>query len=266
MATQTANATQTAKAIQPKTKAVEPASGGEAQSAAVTQYRWLILLGLISAAIMEVLDSTIVNVALPQMAGNGCIHAGDNLGFHRLHSRQRGLSPDDRLSDRDVRQAQLPVSIHRDLHRRLLSVRHLAQSGRDRAVAHPARGWRRGPALDGTGHHSADLPGKGAGHRAAYFLLGIIVADFVPYLGGWITDNYTWNWCFFINIPIGLMAVALVFTLLQDPPGMVKGKTTIHAALPCWRWACPACNTCWKRGNRTTGLTIRGLFVSRSLR
>src|SRR5437764_1722900 len=36
----------------------------------VHQYRWLILLGLITAAIMEVLDTTIVNVALPQMAGN----------------------------------------------------------------------------------------------------------------------------------------------------------------------------------------------------
>src|SRR5689334_16797861 len=38
--------------------------------AQVSRYRWLILLGLITAAIMEVLDTTIVNVALPQMAGN----------------------------------------------------------------------------------------------------------------------------------------------------------------------------------------------------
>src|ERR1043166_7715788 len=36
----------------------------------VNQYRWLILLGLITAAIMEILDTTIINVALPQMAGN----------------------------------------------------------------------------------------------------------------------------------------------------------------------------------------------------
>src|SRR5215207_5519126 len=36
----------------------------------VRKYRWLILLGLITAAIMEVLDTTIINVALPQMAGN----------------------------------------------------------------------------------------------------------------------------------------------------------------------------------------------------
>ncbi|CAN5883505.1 hypothetical protein BH11GEM1_BH11GEM1_08870 [soil metagenome] len=48
-------------------------SVGERAAAAeafVRRYRWLILLGLITAAIMEVLDTTIVNVALPQMAGN----------------------------------------------------------------------------------------------------------------------------------------------------------------------------------------------------
>src|SRR3954463_8853709 len=39
-------------------------------AAFVARYRWLILLGLITAAILEVLDSTIVNVALPQMSGN----------------------------------------------------------------------------------------------------------------------------------------------------------------------------------------------------
>src|SRR5881398_654228 len=46
------------------------AERAEAAAAFVRRYRWLILLGLITAAIMEVLDTTIVNVALPQMAGN----------------------------------------------------------------------------------------------------------------------------------------------------------------------------------------------------
>src|ERR671924_2041672 len=45
-------------------------SAAEEAAAFVARYRWIILLGLITAAIMEVLDTTIVNVALPQMAGN----------------------------------------------------------------------------------------------------------------------------------------------------------------------------------------------------
>src|SRR5271169_1337002 len=46
------------------------AAAVSAEDAFTTKYRWFILLGLITAAIMEVLDTTIVNVALPQMAGN----------------------------------------------------------------------------------------------------------------------------------------------------------------------------------------------------
>ena len=47
------------------------AQAAAAEAAAfVSRYRWIILLGLITAAIMEVLDTTIINVALPQMAGN----------------------------------------------------------------------------------------------------------------------------------------------------------------------------------------------------
>src|SRR5215510_12551840 len=50
-------------------------SPAEAAAAHVARYRWLILLGLITAAMMEVLDTTIVNVALPEMAGNlGATH------------------------------------------------------------------------------------------------------------------------------------------------------------------------------------------------
>src|SRR5436853_373912 len=39
-----------------------------------------------------------------------------------------------------------------------------------------------------------------------------------PTLGGWITDNATWHWCFFVNVPIGIVATFLVFRFLQDPP------------------------------------------------
>jgi DHA2 family multidrug resistance protein len=39
-----------------------------------------------------------------------------------------------------------------------------------------------------------------------------------PTLGGWITDNYQWHWCFFINVPIGIASTFLVATFLRDPP------------------------------------------------
>src|SRR5512135_1330149 len=58
----------TVQAERPTPSALQTATS-EAESH-VSLYRWLIMLGLITAAIMEVLDTTIVNVALPQMAGN----------------------------------------------------------------------------------------------------------------------------------------------------------------------------------------------------
>jgi DHA2 family multidrug resistance protein len=65
------------------------------------------------------------------------------------------------------------------------------------------------------------FPREQQGMVQAIFILGIIVAPTLgPTLGGWITDNYNWNWCFFINVPIGFVAVFLVTSFLHDPPGM----------------------------------------------
>ncbi len=53
---------------------------------------------------------------------------------------------------------------------------------------------------------------------ALYGITTIIAPTIGPTLGGWITDNYTWRWIFFINLPVGLLALFLVFRLVQDPP------------------------------------------------
>ena len=57
--------------------------------------------------------------------------------------------------------------------------------------------------------------------------IAIIVAPVVgPTLGGWITDNYSWRWVFLINIPIGILTLIAIFQLLEDPPWerRVKGR------------------------------------------
>ncbi len=47
--------------------------------------------------------------------------------------------------------------------------------------------------------------------------LGVVVAPaLAPMLGGWLTDNYTWPWVFFVNLPIGLVASVIVITFLKD--------------------------------------------------
>src|SRR5262249_9146276 len=57
------------------------------------------------------------------------------------------------------------------------------------------------------------------GVAMAAYGMGIIVAPIIgPTLGGWITDSYSWRWIFYINIPIGVLAVSMIRTFVADPP------------------------------------------------
>jgi MFS transporter, DHA2 family, multidrug resistance protein len=190
----------------------------------VSRYRWLILLGLITAAIMEVLDTTIVNVALPQMAGNlGATQ--DEIGW---------VATGYILSNVVV----LPMTAF-----------FTGLFGRRNYLAGSIVLFCVASFLCGTSHTLGELVFwrvvQGAGGAAllstaqatirqifpkdqqglvqAIFLLGIIVAPTLgPTLGGVITDNYQWNWCFFINVPFAICSFFLVTTFLIDPPGMQR--------------------------------------------
>jgi len=61
----------------------------------------------------------------------------------------------------------------------------------------------------------------------AFALYGITVIcgpAIGPTMGGWITDNYSWRWIFYINVPVGILAVLLVSQLLEDPPYLSRLK------------------------------------------
>src|SRR6202045_1301429 len=48
-----------------------------------------------------------------------------------------------------------------------------------------------------------------------------------PTLGGWITDNYSWRWIFYINVPVGIVALLLVYQLVEDPPYISRLKARL---------------------------------------
>jgi MFS transporter, DHA2 family, multidrug resistance protein len=57
------------------------------------------------------------------------------------------------------------------------------------------------------------------GRAMAAYSMGVIVAPIMgPTLGGWITDSYTWRWIFYINLPVGLIALAMTQAFIEDPP------------------------------------------------
>jgi len=63
------------------------------------------------------------------------------------------------------------------------------------------------------------FPPEQRGLAFALYGVTVVVAPTIgPTLGGWITDSYTWRWIFFINVPVGILALLLVFRLIEDPP------------------------------------------------
>jgi DHA2 family multidrug resistance protein len=57
-----------------------------------------------------------------------------------------------------------------------------------------------------------------------YGVTAIFAPSIGPTLGGWITDNYTWRWIFLMNLPVGILALFLVFQLVEDPPYLTKAR------------------------------------------
>ena len=69
------------------------------------------------------------------------------------------------------------------------------------------------------------FPPEKRGSAMAVFALGVVVAPVLgPTLGGWLTDTYSWRWAFYINIPIGILAMLLIMRFVEDPPYIKNAK------------------------------------------
>jgi DHA2 family multidrug resistance protein len=63
---------------------------------------------------------------------------------------------------------------------------------------------------------------------AIYGLVTVLAPSIGPTLGGWITDNFSWRWIFFINIPVGILAFILVTRLVDDPPWIKPDRSQLR--------------------------------------
>jgi MFS transporter, DHA2 family, multidrug resistance protein len=69
------------------------------------------------------------------------------------------------------------------------------------------------------------FPPKKRGLAMAMFGLGVVVAPVLgPTLGGWLTDTYSWRWAFYINIPVGILAISMITRYVQDPAYIKHGR------------------------------------------
>jgi MFS transporter, DHA2 family, multidrug resistance protein len=62
----------------------------------------------------------------------------------------------------------------------------------------------------------------------AIYGMAVVVAPAIgPTIGGWITDNYTWRWIFFLNIPVGILSMLLTSRIVEDPPYLARMRKKI---------------------------------------
>src|SRR6266404_5088703 len=69
------------------------------------------------------------------------------------------------------------------------------------------------------------FPPAKRGQAFALFGIAVVVAPVVgPTLGGWLSDNYSWHWCFMINGPVGLLAIALIALILRESQAAIEAR------------------------------------------
>jgi MFS transporter, DHA2 family, multidrug resistance protein len=69
------------------------------------------------------------------------------------------------------------------------------------------------------------FPPEKRGMAMGLFGLGVVVAPVLgPTLGGWLTDSYSWRWAFYINLPVGVLALFMIQRFIKDPPYIREAK------------------------------------------
>jgi DHA2 family multidrug resistance protein len=187
---------------------------------------WLIAIGVMLATFMEVLDTSIANIALPHIAGSLSATTDEAtwvltsylvsnaiilpmtgwlanyfgrkrllvmcIGFFTLASALCGAAPN------------LP----------LLVIARILQGIGGGAMVPIAQAVL-----------LESFPPQKRGVAMAAFAQGVVVAPILgPTLGGWITDNYSWRWIFYVNLPFGILAMFMAQWLVEDPPYIKRNK------------------------------------------
>lgn len=187
---------------------------------------WLIALPTIFAAFMFVLDETIANVALPHMAGTFSVSREESTWILTSYLVASGIAITavDWFSKLMGRKNFFIFSVI------LFTVSSvlcgLSNSIGMMILARIAQGFGGGGLLPVSQAVLLEsFKPKERGQAMAVFGLVVVVAPIIgPVLGGWITDNYSWPWIFFINVPFGILTVSLAKSLLEDPPYARKQK------------------------------------------
>ena len=187
---------------------------------------WVIAVTVTLATFMEVLDTSIANVALPHIAGNLSAGADESTWvltsylvsnaivlplsgwFSGLIGRKRFYMACVALFTLSSFLCGLAPSLG------VLVLFRILQG---------AGGGGLQPSEQAILNDTFPLEKRGMAF-AVYGIAVVVAPTIGPWLGGWITDNYSWRWIFYINVPVGIISLLLTSILITDPPYMKRNK------------------------------------------
>jgi DHA2 family multidrug resistance protein len=191
---------------------------------------WLIAVGVMLATFMEVLDTSIANVALPHIGGNLSATPEEATWVltSYLVANAIVLPTTGWLANHFGRKRVFMSCIV--LFTLASAMCGLAWDLPALIVARILQGLGGGAMVPiAQAIMLESFPRQKRGAAMAIFAQGVVVAPILgPTLGGWITDSYSWRWIFYINLPVGIFALFMAEWLVEDPPYI---KRNLKAAI-----------------------------------
>ncbi|HXJ41266.1 MAG TPA: DHA2 family efflux MFS transporter permease subunit [Bryobacteraceae bacterium] len=189
---------------------------------------WIVALTVTLATFMEVLDTSIANVALPHIAGG--LSATENEATWVLTSYL--------VANAVVLPVSAWLSVMMGRKRFYMTCVMIFTASSFLCGFAPSLGalvfFRIIQGLGGGGLATSEQailadtfsPEKRGMAFAVYGMAVVMAPAIGPTLGGWITDNFSWRWIFYINIPVGILSLYLTRKIVEDPPYMAveRGK------------------------------------------
>jgi DHA2 family multidrug resistance protein len=218
------------------------------------QHKWLIALAVMLGTVLEILDSSIVNVSLPHMQGSFSASVDEVTWVVTSYLVANGIMIPltGWISARFGRKRYFMFSVSTFV---IASAMCGAARTLDQMVIFRLLQGFAGAAMAPSSQAimMETFPPQEQQLAMATWSLGLMVAPVAgPTVGGWITDNWSWRWNFYINVPIGLIATLMVYTFLHDPPYLKvqRGLKVDYLGIACL----------------TTGLGLMQLVVDRGQR
>jgi DHA2 family multidrug resistance protein len=204
-----------------------PSTVAQFEPPRTTPHRWLIALAVMLGTALEVLDTSIVNVALPHLQGSFSASVDEIAWVVTSYLVANGIMipMTGWISSRFGRKRYFLTSV-------LVFVMASASCGAAQSLMQMvvfrliqgAAGAAMIPSSQAILMET--FPPEEQQMAMAVWGMGLMVAPITgPTVGGWITDNWSWRWNFYINVPIGVIAFLMALKFVHDPTFIHEGRS-----------------------------------------